>query len=162
MPSPTTPTPDWRLRAAQEADRAFVFRVIRATMREYIHRTWGWDDGWQREHFAAVFDPRGLCIVVVDGHDAGVLEVYRNPDALYLANIQIVPEFQGRGVGTDIIRGLMERARTLGLPMTLQVLKVNDAARRLYERLGFAVMAETTTHWRMGVDPTDAGGQGRR
>jgi ribosomal protein S18 acetylase RimI-like enzyme len=153
MPLTSRPSPDWHLRPAAEEDRDFVFGVIRVTMREYIDRTWGWDDAWQREHFAATFDARALCIVVVNEHDAGVLEVYRNPDALYLANIQILPRFQSRGVGAGIIRGLMERAGELGLPMTLQVLKANPGARRLYERLGFALAGETATHWRMAAEP---------
>lgn len=149
MPSSPEHVPDWHLRPAVEDDRAFVFDVVRLTMREYIDRTWGWDDAWQREHFAAVFDARVLSIIVVEDEDAGVLEVYRNLDALYLANIQVLPRFQSRGVGADIIRGLMERAQALGVPMTLQVLKANPDARRLYQRLGFAMTGETATHWKM-------------
>jgi RimJ/RimL family protein N-acetyltransferase len=38
--------------------------------------------------------------------------------------------------------------------MTLQVLKVNHAARRLYERLGFLVLAETPTHSHMSTMST--------
>jgi ribosomal protein S18 acetylase RimI-like enzyme len=162
MTSSLENVPEWHLRAAVEEDRAFVFDVVRLTMREYIDRTWGWDDAWQREHFAAVFDARTLSIIVVEDEDAGVLEVYRNPDALYLANIQILPRFQSRGVGADIIRGLMERARELGVPMTLQVLKVNPDARRLYERLGFVTTGDTATHWKMvagaaGAEPLRPG-----
>lgn len=41
---------------------------------------------------------------------------------------------------------IMEEARGLGLPVRLQVLKVNTRARALYERLGFRCTGHTGTH----------------
>lgn len=60
----------------------------------------------------------------------------------------LLPEFQGRGIGTKLIQAVMGEAAGLGLPLRLQVLKANRA-RRLYERLGFHVYAETATHLQM-------------
>jgi ribosomal protein S18 acetylase RimI-like enzyme len=65
--------------------------------------------------------------------------------SLFLAYVAILPAFQGRGVGTAIVRDLVEEARAQDLPVTLQVLKENPGARRLYERLGFAVTGENET-----------------
>jgi ribosomal protein S18 acetylase RimI-like enzyme len=59
-----------------------------------------------------------------------------------------LPAYQGRGIGTTLIRRLQQRARKEGVPVTLQVFKVNPA-RALYERLGFKVTGETDTHCRM-------------
>ena len=71
----------------------------------------------------------------LDGRDVGVLCLEREEGGLFLANIEILPPFQNRGIGTRIIEDILASARRDCLPVRLQVLKVNPA-RRLYERLG--------------------------
>jgi ribosomal protein S18 acetylase RimI-like enzyme len=120
-------------------------------MRGPVERTWGWNEDFQRHVFEERFDPDGRQIVVVDGRDVGVLQTERREDSLFLAKVEILPAYQGRGVGTAIVRDLMAEASERDLPVTLQVLKENRDARRLYERLGFAVTGETETSHVMGT-----------
>jgi ribosomal protein S18 acetylase RimI-like enzyme len=68
----------------------------------------------------------------------------------YISNIEIAPEYQGRGIGTAITNGIIAEARRDGLSVTLRVLKVNPA-RHLYERLGFIVIKEDETHYYMAT-----------
>src|SRR5438067_4721946 len=109
-------------------------------MRDAIERTWGiWDEPWQRAYFEARFDPKAISVITLDGADVGVLWVERRPAELYIAEIEVAPEFQGRGVGTAVLADVLARARAEALPVTLQVLQANAGAGRLYERLGFRV-----------------------
>jgi len=71
---------------------------------------------------------------------------------VFLADIEILPEWRGRGLGTAIVGAILADATTRGLPTSLQVLKVNPA-RRLYARLGFRVVAQTPTHYVMRAGP---------
>ena len=105
--------------------------------RPHIEKIWGWDDDQQAEFFERFFQPAQLQIVEVGGEAVGVLEVEERDDELFLANIDIRPEWQSRGIGSSIVRSLQERARDAGKPLALQVLHVNARARALYERLGF-------------------------
>jgi ribosomal protein S18 acetylase RimI-like enzyme len=73
---------------------------------------------------------------VVDGVEAGRLDVEERDDEILLALIELAPEYQGRGIGTRLIRELVNRAD--GKRVTLSVLGVNDRAYQLYRRLGFA------------------------
>lgn len=57
-----------------------------------------------------------------------------------LIQIQLAPEVQGRGIGEALIRRLVDEARSAGAALTLHVLHANPA-RRLYERLGFRIVA---------------------
>jgi len=66
-----------------------------------------------------------------------------------LVGIQLLPEFQGRGIGSDLILRELAHAKALGKPLRLQVLRANDRARALYERLGFRVVGETEHHFMM-------------
>ena len=45
-----------------------------------------------------------------DGIDAGVLAVDIHPDQVFLRTVALLPEFQGRGIGTEVIRHVMETA----------------------------------------------------
>ena len=135
------------LRPATAEDRDWLFAVRRATMRTYVRQTWhAWDDASQRARFEDSLALTDMQVIVTAGHDAGLLHVERDADGIFLANIQIHPDFQNRGLGTAVIRTLLDEARTRGEPVRLQVLKVNHAACRLYQRLGFAITGETAHH----------------
>jgi ribosomal protein S18 acetylase RimI-like enzyme len=144
-------TVSYELRPATWADYPFLYALHVATMKPYVTQVWGWDEQGQAERFREHFDPSRLRIVVVDDQQAGVLEVVGRPAELFLANLRILPRFQGQGWGTRILRDLLRQAQDAGVPMTLQVLRVNQGARRLYERLGLRVIEETPTHYRMST-----------
>jgi ribosomal protein S18 acetylase RimI-like enzyme len=63
------------------------------------------------------------------------LDVSDEGDHLYLSRIEILPEVQGRGVGTAVMRDLMRGGRAI----RLHVFANNVRARRFYERLGFSI-----------------------
>lgn len=65
-----------------------------------------------------------------------------------IIEIQLLPEFQGHGIGTALLQRELRFADARGLPVRLQVLRENRA-RTLYERLGFRVCGETDTHFLM-------------
>lgn len=135
----------YTLRQATAADYDFLWWLHAATMREYVAQTWGWDEARQAAYFRAHFNPAGSQIIVLDGQDAGLLVVERRPAEIFLSAIEILPAWQGQGLGTMVLGDLLAEAARERLPVRLQVLKVNPA-RHLYERLGFAVTGETATH----------------
>lgn len=105
--------------------------------RPHVERIWGWDDEQQAGFFERRFQPEKLQIVHVEGQAVGLLEVEERADELFLANVEIHPDWRGKGIGSSIVRSLQERARGAGKPLALQVLHVNARARTLYEGLGF-------------------------
>jgi GNAT superfamily N-acetyltransferase len=140
--------PEYQLRPATAEDFDFLWNLHRATMRPYVEAIWGWDEGVQARRFREAFDPAHRQIVIVGGHPVGVLHVDDLPRAVFLANVEIDPAHQRRGLGTALVESVIDRAKSLGLPVTLQVLRVNPV-RRLYERLGFRVTGDTPTHFLM-------------
>jgi len=61
----------------------------------------------------------------------------------------VAPEYQGQGIGTYITQALVNAAEASGRGVVLSVLKANERARRLYERLGFEVVGESSHHYHM-------------
>jgi len=140
--------PPFTLRPATADDYTWLWEVKRLTMRPYVEQTWGtWDDRAQERFFRRHFSPTTIDVIEVDGQNAGLLNVEREPDALFLANIQIHPDFQNRGLGAAVVGTVLETGRSLGLPVRLQVLKVNTRARDFYLRLGFRPYGENLTHF---------------
>ncbi|MEZ5989285.1 MAG: GNAT family N-acetyltransferase [Planctomycetota bacterium] len=134
------------LRPATDEDRAFLFRLRREAMRPHVERTWGgWDEADQRRRFEETSDFAAHEIIEVGGEAVGCRWVRELPDAWELCRIYLLPEVQGRGIGTRIIDDLCEAAARQDLPVRLRVLRVNEA-QRLYRRLGFEVVGETEFH----------------
>ncbi len=68
--------------------------------------------------------------------------------AAYLYALRVRPEYRGRGIGTALVREAEALLRERGFARALiSVAKDNDAARRLYERLGFEVFGEDAGNW---------------
>jgi ribosomal protein S18 acetylase RimI-like enzyme len=140
----------YELRPAGPGDAEFLYRLNELALREAVEQTYGrWDEPWQRWHFRDRFDPAATRIVVAAGRDVGALKVLEHDDHLFLATIELHPDWQQRGIGSAILRDVLADAARKGKPVALQVFKVNAPARRLYERLGFVVTGETETHFHM-------------
>jgi len=142
--------PAYTLRPATAEDYPFLYDLHVATMKEYVAQTWGWDNAVQQAMFRENFTPERGRIVMVDGRAVGVFTAERRPAEWFIWAIAIGPEMQGRGLGAALLRDQLATAARDGLPTRLQVLLVNPA-RQLYERLGFAIIDETPTHYLMSA-----------
>ncbi|MBW8311310.1 MAG: GNAT family N-acetyltransferase [Rhizobium sp.] len=127
------------LRPATPADRAFAERLSHDNMAAYrAARNIAWDPARFEASWAS-FDNR---VIESRGVAVGVLRLHGLPDALEIRDLQLLPAHQGRGLGAWAVRQAFRRAAELGKPeLRLRVFPENPA-RRLYERLGFAVVAE--------------------
>ena len=81
----------------------------------------------------------------------------REREHWYLAFIGVDPEWQGRGIGTALLRPVLERCDREGLPAYLEASSPRNRA--CYERNGFRVVEEyrvardAPPGWRMWRDP---------
>ncbi len=122
-----------------EADGDFRLAVYRATIKPAIDALFDWDDAAQERMVRDQLRAGTHAAIVVQGQRVGVLQVEESPDAIALSQIEILPEFQGRGIGTAVVESLIARGDREGKPLTLHVFSSNTSAQRLYERLGFVV-----------------------
>jgi ribosomal protein S18 acetylase RimI-like enzyme len=152
------------LRAVQATDREFLFRVYASTREEEL-RPVPWSDAekevflrsqfqaqdrWWHEHY----DDTSWDVIEVDGRPAGRLYVSRWPREIRIVDIALLPEFRGRGVGSALLRELVDEAEQGGLPVTIHV-ETNNPARTLYERLAFRPVAERGVYVLMRREPQD-------
>lgn len=62
-------------RPATENDIDFLYALHIATMKEYVDKTWGWNDAFQESVFRKNYVPAKIQIVQLDGNDIGMLSL---------------------------------------------------------------------------------------
>ncbi len=88
----------WALRGAQRNDEDFLFALHRDAMRAYVDATWGWDEEWQRAHFAANYAPERQAVIVHGGtvlRDVGRISLTRHWCQIALAQTNRRPRESG-------------------------------------------------------------------
>jgi GNAT superfamily N-acetyltransferase len=134
------------LRKAGPDDCEFAYSVKKAAFREYVEKVWGWDEQEQRQLHEQRFRTQEFQVIHWEGIDVGIMAVVVAPDCVKLNGLFLLPAHQGHGIGRRCMLLVIAEARQLGLPVRLQVMKVNPRARAFYERLGFIRIGETDTH----------------
>ena len=110
----------------------------------YVEQTFGtWIPEVQREIIGKSFDANTHQIVLVDGESAGLLAVEVLDSHLQLEKIYLLPAFQRRRIGSQLVSQLIRSVSTSKKPIRLRVLAANRGARQFYERMGF-VTTEVT------------------
>jgi ribosomal protein S18 acetylase RimI-like enzyme len=142
------------LRPATEADVPFLLDLRARTMApHFLAAGRPQSEETSLERVRRAFDRASL--VLLAGRPVGLLKAVREGERWELLQIQLAPEAQGRGIGTRLVRALVEEARAAGAALRLGVLKVNPA-RRLYERLGFVIVGESEIGFEMELAPVEA------
>jgi GNAT superfamily N-acetyltransferase len=130
----------WSLRPIDASELEWAFELQVAAMGGYIAESWGWDPTTHR----AVFDEHivgdSLQVIEVAGNGAGLLRVDEHPTELVLEIMELRSEWQGRGIGGEILTGLLGRAEALGKPLTLFALTSDTRAIAFYERHGLRIL----------------------
>ena len=138
-----------KVRKAQATDSEFVFAVKKAAFREYVEQIWGWDDIYQRDLHNRRFASQDLRIIQFHGTDVGFLSTSNTSDTFKINQLYILPEYQGRRIGAACMRHIIDDVNLEQKPVTLQVLKINTRATAFYQRLGFTIVEENSTHFQM-------------
>ncbi|HEY4434261.1 MAG TPA: GNAT family N-acetyltransferase, partial [Candidatus Cybelea sp.] len=99
-------------------------------------------DEVEHARFAQHYRAAQTTIVVVEGEDTGWLTVDRGSGAITVEQIYITAKWRNRGLGTQLLSGLIAEAAAAGVALRLSTAKINPAL-RLYERLGFRAIAES-------------------
>lgn len=81
-------------------------------------------------------------IVEFDRWPIGRLVSDVRQDCVYFVDFALLPQAQGLGIGTAVLEAALAEARRLDLPARLRSFAHNWAAQRLYDKLGFAVLAQ--------------------
>jgi ribosomal protein S18 acetylase RimI-like enzyme len=140
------------LRPVTADDKEFLISIYYGTRAQELAQV-QWEEGqkeafvrWQfemqQQEYQKRFPDARYDVILVDGVPAGRIWVGMDDKQIRLLDIAVMEQFQNRGVGTILLRRLMEEATRLNKPLRHMVFVLNDNAHRFYERLGFTVIED--------------------
>ena len=138
-------------RAATAHDFDYCRRLYFAEM-EWIIRELQLNAVAQAEKFSQQWKQTQVRVITLNGLDVGWLQSFTEGDALFLGQLFVERTHQRRGIGTEVMKRLLQEAEGLNQAVRLDVVKINPAM-RLYERLGFRVIGEEARKFYMRRDP---------
>jgi len=138
---------NYHLINARIEDKVFIYQTKCASIKKYVEAIWGWDEAAQLKYFEEDFVLPNFKEVWLDDRAIGYLEAYENNELINITEIHIVPDAQGKGIGSRIISGVVLEAKERGKKVMLGCFKENDGAVRVYQRLGFKIVDETEAHF---------------
>jgi ribosomal protein S18 acetylase RimI-like enzyme len=135
------------VRPAAPDDVAFLTDVVIEATRDQGRLARDFDEN----AFRHVYSQWGLqqlddtSVIEVDDTRVGRLRVVRTPESIELAGIQLLPSYQGIGIGRLVLELLKEESSAARTPIELTVEHDNPRARAFYEREGFRLVGSTGT-----------------
>lgn len=137
-------------RQATDSDFELAFQIKLDSIKPYIEQIWGWNQEVQLDFHKKDFKPEQMQIILdEDGQEIGLLNKVETDQSIYLLNLLICGVAQGKGIGTNILKDIIRQSCLTNRKIELQVFKINDGAKRLYQKLGFTVVTETEFHYQM-------------
>lgn len=112
-----------------------------------------WDEAQQDQFFEATWYGAPHDIIFVDGIPCGFVCLEDKADHIYIRELVIHEDFQGRGIGTGVLKHVMNDAQGKSLGVKLGVLHKNSGAEKLYARMGFVQYDKTDSHVLMELNP---------
>lgn len=150
------------LRPVTSNDQDFLRRVYASTREEELAHV-PWSDAEkevflrqqfdaQDRHYREHYDGASFDVVELDGVPVGRLYVARWADEIRIMELSLLAEQRGAGLGTRLVRSILEEAAREGKRTSVHV-EQHNPARRLYERLGFVPVADRAVYVLMEAQP---------
>ena len=161
---PETFTLELALRAECSDDERLLYELYASTREEELALT-GWDAATresfvrmqfiaQRSGYREMFPAAEFAIVLAGGAPIGRLVINRSTEELRVVDLVIAPGHRNRGIGTALMKQLIDECADSKKPMRLHVLR-GSRALNWYQRLGFRVIEDSEMHVEMERSVTD-------
>jgi ribosomal protein S18 acetylase RimI-like enzyme len=146
------------LHPALEEDEEFLLEVYAGTRSEEMAQT-GWDDAQQRaflklqfvaqqQHYRSHYPQGEHKLILLNEKPIGRLYVARSLEEIRILDIALLAEHRNKGIGTRVIKDLMDESAKTGKPVRIYVENFNRAL-RFFKRLGFLSVEEKGFHYLM-------------
>jgi GNAT superfamily N-acetyltransferase len=133
-------------RPATENDYEFAFQAKKAALGPYIVARWGWNEEYQRSVHHQRWTEKPWFIIQLGAKLIGTMSVLENPISVRFGEFYLMPEYQGRGLGTMLLSDVLTRCDQANQEVRLEHLKWNPVG-SLYKRNGFTVVSENDIHY---------------
>src|SRR5262245_6692545 len=151
------------LRPSTNDDRDLLYRIYASTRAEELAQV-DWDEAQKAAFLRMQFDAQHsyyhenypnaqFQVIMLGGDPAGRLYLDRRSAEIRIVDIALLPEYRNHGIGSTLLRDILEEGQRAGLPVTIHVESFNPAL-RLYQRLGFRMVEDKGVYYFMEKLPT--------
>ena len=106
----------------------------------------------QTRHYRESFPDAAYSVICVDGEPAGRLIVNHAGDQILIVDIALLPQFRRTGIGSELVRRLLEQADAGHLPVRCHVLH-DSTVRQFWEHAGFTAQGSDGVYAAMERPP---------
>lgn len=125
-----------------EADFDDLAAIRIASMQESLEKVGRFDPERARERLRQTFAPEHTRLILLNGERIGFYAFRPVDDGYSLDHLYVMPEFQGQGIGAEVLRVLFTEADREAMPIKVGALK-GSASNRFYQRHGFVKTDES-------------------
>lgn len=93
----------------------------------------------RQEQLRQLYPDAQYNLIIFDGEAAGLVYTDSGSD-LRIIEIGLFEKYRRKGIGSYVIRNIIEKADTLDKNVSLQVLWCNNTAYQFYKKLGFSLL----------------------
>ena len=134
---------DISLRSATYDDKDFYFLIRKTTIKPYTDEYSEWNDENEYENILLKINPVQDKVIMTNGIDIGLLSVSDFNDVIFIEMINIVKEYQNRGLGKWILFWIIDGAKQKGKNIQLDTYQNNTRAIAFYLKYGFSIIGYT-------------------
>jgi GNAT superfamily N-acetyltransferase len=149
-------------RPKTDADRPFLLRVFSTTRADEMAIV-PWTPEQKAEflsmqfhaqwtHYERYYPDAEFLVIEKEGVPIGRIYIDRTPGEICLVDITLLPEARGSGLGTQLLREILDEGESTASRVTIHVERFNPAM-RLYQRLGFVPIEESGVYYLMRWTP---------
>lgn len=147
---------EWKIRKAVKKDEARIKELF-IEMLQTIYSKQN-VEGYEEGYLDKFFDNNEDWICVAEVNDSVVaylsIEVHHEQENyIYLDDLSVSEKYRNNGIGTELIKTAERFAEEADIStIVFHVKKSNRSAFKLYERLGYSIMSEEDSRFRMIKD----------
>ena len=127
-------------------DLQVLFELHSISMSSIVDKVFGWDEGRQRAMFCDKFSTTDHFWILLDEESVGAIRLKELPGLLEIRSLEIYPRYHNQGIGTALIKHLIQRAHYEKINLFLRAFQINPAI-NLFMRMGFKIYDENDTHF---------------
>ena len=116
----------YNLRPYTKDDLEFVYQTKKEAYKYYVKKFWGpWDEAKQRSFFADFIKKVQDSMVIIE-HEGQAIGLYHgdmmDQSTYEIGNIIVVPSYQGNGIGSDVLKKVIQEHPKLKIHLQVLII----------------------------------------
>ncbi|AZL84717.1 GNAT family N-acetyltransferase [Aliivibrio salmonicida] len=119
-----------------------LFSIYKKYLYSAIEDTFGWDEGFQTQHFADSYRKEWFEWIMFNGERLGFICVKQEQTSVHFHLLLIFEKYQNKGVGSAVMKYYQRYYSDRVIKVSLSAFKCNQKVIDFYSALGYQITGE--------------------